>query len=210
MRANLPSLSVIVSLLGATVVALPLRAASNLIENSPFLPASGVAGAAQQSAPLELRSILKEGDGYEFSLFDAAKKQSTWVGLNETGHDFTVKAFDPVKEMVTVEQKGRTYQLALKESKIALMAVVPGQASTNGAMPPDNGPPGGAMRPGGPLPGGAFPPGVRGPVGSTPPLTPEQLRNLEADINRRRELRRQAATAQSGGTAPAQSGGQQR
>jgi hypothetical protein len=207
MRANLPILSLIVPLMGATMVALPLHAASNLIENSPFLPANGAAGAAQQSAPLELRSILKEGGEYEFSLYDAAKKQSTWTRLNESGHDFTVKAFDPNKEIVTVEQKGRTYQLALKESKIALLAVTPGQTSTNAGMPPNTAP-GGALPPGGPLQGGAFPPGVRGPVGTAPSLTPEQLRNLEADINRRRELRRQAAAAQAGGAAPAQSTGQ--
>jgi hypothetical protein len=34
----------------------------------------------------------------------------------------------------------------------------------------------------------------------TPTLTPEQLRNLEADINRRRELRRQAVAAPGPGT----------
>jgi hypothetical protein len=198
MRANLPIFSLIAPLLGVTMVALPLRATSNLIENSPFLPANGAAGAAQQAAPLELRSILKEGGEYEFSLYDAAKKQSTWARLNEPGHDFTVKAFDANKETVTVEQKGRTYQLALKESKIALLAVTPGQTSTNAGMPPNTGP-GGVLPLGVPPQGGPFPPGIRGPVGNSPPLTPEQLRNLEADINRRRELRRQASAAQSGG-----------
>jgi hypothetical protein len=198
MRANLPIFSLIAPLLGVTMVALPLHATSNLIENSPFLPANGAAGAAQQAAPLELRSILKEGGEYEFSLYDAAKKQSTWARLNEPGHDFTVKGFDANKETVTVEQKGRTYQLALKESKIALLAVTPGQTSTNVGMPPNTGP-GGVLPPGVPPQGGPFPPGIRGPVGNSPPLTPEQLRNLEADINRRRELRRQAAAAQSGG-----------
>jgi hypothetical protein len=41
-----------------------------------------------------------------------------------------------------------------------------------------------------------------------PSLTPEQLRNLEADINRRRELRRQAAAAQSAMSPPGQPPGQ--
>jgi hypothetical protein len=208
MRVNRSILSLIVPLLGPTMVAPLLHATSNLIENSPFLPANAAAGATQQAAPLELRSILKEGDEYEFSLFDASKKQSTWAGLNEPGHDFTVKAFDPNKQIVTVEQKGRTYQLALKESKIALLAVAPGQTPTNAAMPPNTAP-GGTFPPGVPPPGGQFPPGIRGPVGSTPPLTPEQLHNLEADINRRRELRRQAAAAQSGGAVQTQSVGQQ-
>jgi len=36
------------------------------------------------------------------SLYDTAKKQSTWARLNESGHDFTVKAFDSEQEIVTV------------------------------------------------------------------------------------------------------------
>jgi hypothetical protein len=203
MRANASILSWIVPLLGLVVAALPLQATSNLLENSPFLPGNVAAGAAQNSAPLELRSILKEGGEYEFSLYDAAKKQSTWVRLNESGHDFTVKAFDPDKETVTVEQKSRTYVLALKEAKIALLTMAPGQTSANAGMPP-NPAPGGILPPGVLPPGGPFPPGVRGPNGTAPSLTPEQLRSLEADINRRRELRRQAAAAQSAGAAQAQ------
>jgi hypothetical protein len=199
MRANRPILSLIVPLLGVASATLSLHATSNLIENSPFLPTNSAVGSAQQqSAPLELRSILKEGGEFEFSLYDAAKKQSTWAKLNEPGHDFTVKAFDPNKEMITVEQKSRTYQLALKESKITLMTINPAQQPAVAGMSPngpqENGPPGG--RPwGGPFPVG----GIRGPVGTSPSLTPEQLHNLEADINRRRELRRQAAAPQSGG-----------
>jgi len=203
MRANASILSWIVPLLGLVVAALPLQATSNLLENSPFLPGNVAAGAAQNSAPLELRSILKEGGEYEFSLYDAAKKQSTWVRLNESGHDFTVKAFDPDKETVTVEQKSRTYLLALKEAKIALVTMAPGQTSANAGMPP-NPAPGGVLPPGVLPPGGPLPPGVRGPNGTAPSLTPEQLRSLEADINRRRELRRQAAAAQSAGAAQAQ------
>lgn len=203
MRANASILSWIGPLLGVVTAALPLQATSNLLENSPFLPGNVAAGAAQNSAPLELRSILKEGGEYEFSLYDAAKKQSTWVRLNESGHDFTVKAFDPDKETVTVEQKSRTYVLALKEAKIALLTMAPGQTSANAGMPP-NPAPGGILPPGVLPPGGPFPPGVRGPNGTAPSLTPEQLRSLEADINRRRELRRQAAAAQSAGAAQAQ------
>jgi hypothetical protein len=202
MRLNRSFFSLVALLLGVTRSVLPLHAVSNLIENSPFLPAGLGPGAAQQSAPLELRSILKEAGEYEFSLYDAAKKQSTWVRLNESGHDFTVKAFDPNKEAVTVEQKGRTYQLVLKESRITLLTITPGVqsavAGVQGAGGQENTP--GAGFPG----GGPFPlAGIRGPTGSSPSLTPEQLHNLEADINRRRELRRQAAAAQSGGAAPA-------
>jgi hypothetical protein len=200
MRANLPTLVLVAPLFAVTVAALPLRAASNLIDNPPFQPANGGPNAmAQQVAPLELRSILKEGAEYEFSLYDPAKKQSTWARLNEPGHEFTVKAFDAEKETVTIEQKNRTYKLTLKESKIALLAMTPGQMPAIGAVAPNGQPGSGQIPPGPPPQAGPFPMGGRGPVGMAPSLTPEQLRNLEADINRRRELRRQAAAAQTGG-----------
>jgi hypothetical protein len=184
-------------LFGLMVLARPLAADSSLLENSPFLPpnVSGAAGAG--SAPLELRSVVREGGEYEFSLYDTAKRQSTWVKLNEPGHDFVVKAYDPANESVTVEQQNRTYKLALKEVKIVPLAVVavPGviQPQPPGGMPPGAVPLiGTRMQTGPPMPGMGRGPNAVGPV---PSLTPEQLRNLEADINRRRELRRQAAAA---------------
>ena len=176
------------------VLAPPALAGSNLLDNSPFLPPSNAPGAAQESLPLELRSILKAGTAYEFSLYDTAKKQSTWARLNETGHDFVVKAFDPANDTVTVEQRSRTYKLALKEAKIALLNI-PVAVSPGGA----GGAPGAGAAGGVPQVGTGpqfqLPAGGRGPAGPIPTLTPEQLRNLEADINRRRELRRQATVS---------------
>lgn len=182
-------------LLTVAVGALPIRAGSNLLESSPFLPPNTAAGASQESAPLELRSILREGGDFEFSLYDPAKKLSTWARLNEPGHDFVVKAFDTDKEIVTVERRSRTYKLTLKEAKILPLAVAPGQAPAMAGMTPAGMSPGpGPMGAGAPGQMGPMPIGGRGPAGPMPSLTPEQLRNLEADINRRRELRRQAAT----------------
>jgi hypothetical protein len=115
-------------------------AESNLLENSPFLPI-GQAAAAQQSAPLELRSIVKEDGQYEFSFYDPAKKQSTWVRLNEPSNDLLVKAFNLANNAVTVEQHSRTYTLTLKEAKIASLATAallgpPGSAGPGVAEPP--------------------------------------------------------------------------
>ncbi len=198
MPANRTIIPLIGRLLGVAMATVSLHATSNLIENSPFLPASGAgAGAAQQeAAPLELRSILKEGGDFEFSLYDPAKKLSTWARLNESGHDFVVKAFDPEKETVTIEQKSRTYKLVLKEAKITLAVGNPAQSPAIAGMQP-------GVAPGMPQPGFPSQPvpfsGVgRGPPGAAPSLTPDQLRNLEADINRRRELRRQAVAPQAG------------
>lgn len=170
--------------LGLVVLAWSGQAASNLLDNSPFLPPNIAAGASREATPLELRSILRAGGAYEFSLYDVAKKQSTWTGLNESGHEFVVKAFDPANDTITVEQRSRTYKLSLKEAKITPLAVTPGTVA-----PLAGGPPGGA--------GPQVQPGLAGrpQPGPIPALTPEQLRNLEADINRRRELRRQATTS---------------
>ena len=185
----------ILPLLGMVPLVLPVQAGSNLLENSPFLPPNvSAAGAALEAAPLELRSVLKAGGEYEFSLYDPAKKQSTWARLNEPGHDFVVKAYDPEKDTVTVELRNRTFKLTLKEAKIAQLSTAPGQPPAAVAAGPQ--PVAGRGQP------GPTPPG-RDQSGAAPALTPEQLRNLQADINRRRELRRQA-TASPGPATPAQ------
>jgi hypothetical protein len=182
-------------LLGMVPLVLPVQAGSNLLENSPFLPPNlSAAGAAQEAAPLELRSVLKAGGEYEFSLYDPVKKQSTWARLNEPGHDFVVKAYDPEKDTVTVELRNRTFKLTLKEAKITQLSTAPGQPPAAVAAGPQ--PVAGRGQP------GPTPPG-RDQSGAAPALTPEQLRNLQADINRRRELRRQA-TASPGPATPAQ------
>ena len=191
----------ILPLLGMVPLVLPVQAGSNLLENSPFLPPNvSAAGAAQEAAPLELRSVLKAGGEYEFSLYDPAKKQSTWARLNEPGHDFVVKAYDPEKDTVTVELRNRTFKLTLKEAKIAQLSTAPGQPPAAVAAGPQ--PVAGRGQP------GPTPPG-RDQSGAAPALTPEQLRNLQADINRRRELRRQATTS-PGPTTPAQPPAQSR
>ncbi len=105
-------------LFGLATAALPLRAGSNLLEHSPFLPPGAAAGAGQEASSLELRGIVKDGPTYEFSLYDSARRQSTWVGLNEPGHDFLVKAFDPALDAITVEQHGRAFKLVLKDARI--------------------------------------------------------------------------------------------
>jgi hypothetical protein len=193
----------ILPLLGAVTLIPSGLADTNLLENSPFLPPNvSATGAAREAAPLELRSVLKAGGDYEFSLYDTAKKQSTWARLNESGYDFVVKAFDPENDTVTVELRNRTYKLTLKEAKITQVGTAPGQPQSavatgpqpvTGRGPPGRGPPGRDQ---------SGPPG-RDQSGSTPALTPEQLRNLQTDINRRRELRRQA-TASPAPTTPAQ------
>ncbi len=188
----------VAALLLGLAAGLRARAASStgLLETSPFLPPNSAAGASQENHPLELRGIFKDGPVYQFSIYDTTKKRSLWVKLDQSGHDFVIKSFDAAHEAVTVEQQNRTYVLTLKKAKIVPLSAtaVAGRPVPHGMVPGQALPPGERER-SGPVPIGAGV--VNG--GNRPPiptaLTPEQLRNLEADINRRRELRRQAAEA---------------
>lgn len=188
-------------LISAVVLAAGVRpspAADGLLENSPFLPPASAAGAAGQgSHPLELRGIFRDGDTYEFSIYDTVKKRSQWVTLDEPGRDFMVKAYDAGKQAVTIEQQQQTYVLTLTKAKITPLHLAPGPRRRAPGLPTAGPPRGGT--PGHP---GFVRPGPNGRAGGGPmrvprpsTLSPEQLRRLEADINRRRELRRQAAAA---------------
>lgn len=208
MRAVASIQRLIMPLVGVLSLALPVQAGSNLLENSPFLPTNAAAAGKQDAAPLELRSILKSGGDYEFSLYDLAKKQSTWTRLNEPGHDFVVKTYDPQKDTVTVEQRNRTYKLVLIEGKITPLRGVPqpprsaGQAAQQQQQQggqKQGGQKQGGQKQGGQNPGGGTQSGQTAgggtQSGSAPALTPEQVLALEADINRRRDLRRQATAS---------------
>ena len=105
---------------GAALATLAAPAESNLLEDSPFAPAGSTGNAAASPAPLELRSVVEEKGQYEFSLYDPARKESTWVTLNEPGHGFRVTNFDAARATVVVEQGGRRFPLTLKE-----VAIVP-------------------------------------------------------------------------------------
>jgi hypothetical protein len=129
---NPTSFGLILVLLGAPA-AVP---AAELLQSSPFLPPGTAATAAADSGPLELRSIVRLGDTYEFSIYDTAKKQSTWVKLNETGNEFVVKSHDVDRESITIEQNSRTLTLALQQSKITPLGESVGRGRSRGGFVP--------------------------------------------------------------------------
>jgi hypothetical protein len=57
--------------------------------------------------------------------------------LKEPGHDFLVKAYDPANGLVTVEQRSRTYTLALKEAKTAPLGGTPSHQTPNSDSVPE-------------------------------------------------------------------------
>lgn len=152
--------------------------AQDLVADSPFLPgASAAAGVATENAPLELRGIVGTGANRLFNLFDPSTKQSRWVGLNEPGNNFTVKAHDEASDTVTIDYVGRTLNLRLPESKItplALAAVPAPSSANNRSRRPDNSD------------------NAAGNPQQGRELTPEEAKRLEnvaAEVARRRALR---------------------
>lgn len=132
------------------------------------------------------------GDSYKFSIYDSAKRMSTWLGLDDVGREFVVRSYDEARDTVTVDYQGRTLTLALKTAKVA-SAPAMAQPAANFVPPPP------APQP------------IGGPVVLNPTPADEQrrLEAIAAEVNRRRMIRQQAlqasrqAAAQGNQPAPA-------
>ena len=126
-RPTFPRLLAAVLGLGAL---LPAR--GQLADASPFLPPGTVdaPGASADGGTLELRGIMSTSVGYLYCIYDPAKKSSSWVGLNEDGHGYVVKAADPARDSVTLQAAGRTFNVALHQAKVAAMTGQPPNPSS--------------------------------------------------------------------------------
>jgi hypothetical protein len=174
-------------------VAVPVslvRSADTAASGSPFLPPAGQSSAAPTpDATLELRGIIADGDSSMFSIYDSAHRISAWKRLNEKGHPFVVRSYDPQRDAVTVDYQGRTLNLSLRTAKVA--SAPANQAVANAAP-----------QPAGPQP-------IGGPVVLNPTPADEQrrLEAIAAEVNRRRMIRQQALQANraaAGQNGPAQ------
>jgi hypothetical protein len=160
--------------------------AQELAADSPFLPGASAVAGTTENAPLELRGIVGTGANRLFNLFDPSTKQSRWVGLEEPGHNFTVKAHDEASDTVTIDYVGRVLNLRLPESRItplALAAVPAPGAGNNRGRRPDNAD------------------NAAGTPAQPRELTPDEAKRLEnvaTEVARRRALR----NATQGGTPP--------
>jgi hypothetical protein len=161
--------------------------AQELAADSPFLPGASAVEGPTENAPLELRGIVGTGATRLFNLFDPSTKQSRWVGLDEPGHSFTVKAHDEASDAVTIDYAGRVLSLRLPESRITPLALAalpaPGTGNNRGRRPDnaDN---------------------AVGAPSAPRELTPEEAKRLEnvaTEVARRRALR----NTTQGGAPPA-------
>jgi hypothetical protein len=180
------------------LLGLVLPAKAELAATSPFLPPGGQAVAAPvNTVPLELRGVNSTRSGTMFSIFDPVKKSGTWVKINETGYDFAVKKYDADTDTVTIEYQGRTQVLQMRTPKIA---------SSGNAVAPLPAP---APIIAGPVPNQN--PTPRVVASPTPATEAARLADWQAEIQRRRDMRAQAATQPPGPqpqASPASSGPQ--
>ncbi len=149
------------------------RAGAQEADSSPFLPnpaAGGAGGAAAENEPLELHGIMPTADGLRFCIFDAAKKTSKWVGLNDAsgGDSFTVRSADTDRDTVTVMNGGRLMTLSLRKPKVESFAA------------------------GNPVQLGALPAGVSTVLNPTPADEQRRLQAIAAEVRRRRLARENA------------------
>ena len=170
-------------LCASLLLGVAVRAETKLAATSPFLPPEGAGGAgAAENTPLELRGILRDDEGYRFSIFDPVKKSGQWVRLNEPGHDFVVRTHDVSRDAVTLDFQGRTLNLTLRSAKV--VGLTPSRTMMSGVD---------ARSPGGPVPANGAP-GV-GPIPK--PSTPEEQARFNRaveEINRRRAARERGVT----------------
>ena len=164
------------------------RAPAQLAESSPFLPpgAAGNPAAAAGGGSLELRGIMSTGDGVLYCIYEPEKKSSSWVALNEGGHNFVLKSADASRDTVTLESAGAMFTIALREAKVATLSG-PALNMPNRSVGPQY-----------PIPG------------MNPADAARRLNAVAAEVRRRRQLREEAdraedrATQQRGSPAPPQ------
>lgn len=179
--------------LGLAETSRPLWAAADVAAESPFLPPGNGAAAAAvtDGAPIELRGIMTMPDGLHFSIFDPAKKSSTWVRLNERGAPYLVRTYGIVDgaDQVKVEYQGSTLTLGLKAAKIVAMA--PGQMIA-------------AAGPGGPMARGGNAITNSVVVNPTPADEAARLQAVVEAVAARRAARNQANQMPQAGGIPSQ------
>jgi hypothetical protein len=96
---------------------------ANLAENSPFGAGVTSTGASTENSGLELRGMYVDQGKTYFSIYSAATKQSTWVLQGEAPskatEGFSVKSFDSLNSVATVDAGGKSVQVSLKQASVS-------------------------------------------------------------------------------------------
>jgi hypothetical protein len=165
---------------------------NSLLNNSPFTPV-GAGAAAGGDKSVEFRgSYTDPGLGATFfSIYDPATQRAAWVGLNETGHPFVVRGYNPANDTLTVEVSGHNLNLTLKHAQVQL-AATPKPAPPTGQP---NGQPGDANQ------RGRWMANMTGPEGRP---DPQRMQAFIEEMRRRRGARMQNANPDTPGAPGAQ------
>ncbi len=99
---------------------------NSLIKNSPFgQPVQAAESRATEGSQLEFRGVFRDGNEEFFSIYESASRSSLWVGLRETGHNFTVDSYDSGNATVVVKYNNQPVTLSLKRSQVVVQALAP-------------------------------------------------------------------------------------
>ena len=147
---------------------------ANLAENSPFGAGVTSSGTPTENSGLELRGMYVDQGKTYFSIYNAATKQSTWVlqggAPSKATEGLSVKSFDSVNSVATVDAGGKSVQVSLKQASVSKYEAPP-QAQPVVAA-------GGELMP----PAGAGQGQVQTPWGN---FTPEQIAAYRAEREKR-------------------------
>jgi len=124
----------------ALAAALAPAARAGVSTESPFAPRGFGVGAAASNSPIELRGIMSDAQGVRFAIYDPAKKEGAWVGIDEKGQAYVVRSYDADNKRVVVDYQGRSQTLAMADPKFGpskttammLPGMVPQQPQSSG------------------------------------------------------------------------------
>ena len=170
---------------------------TSLAENSPFGAGVTSTGAPAENAGLELRGMYVDQGKTYFSIYNTATKQSTWVVQGEAPSKATeglsVKSFDALNSVATVDAGGRSMQVSLKQGSVSKYEAPVIKTLEAAAPSPEQAPAGGL---------------VQTPFGN---FTPEQIAAFRAEREKRwAERMQQQGGAPGEAAADPAAGGRER
>ncbi|NOT95210.1 MAG: hypothetical protein HOP00_02710 [Nitrospira sp.] len=93
----------------------------SLVTNSPFGPVGQ--STTEAAIPIEFRGWCAEGNREYFSIYEVAKKKSTWIELGVQEEGLYIIEYHADDESVSLRYAGRRFRLRLKKALIGIPAL---------------------------------------------------------------------------------------
>lgn len=121
-----------------------LHATSNLVKNSPFLPAGWEKTKETKAPPppprppppitplqIEFRGVFQlKNTVPKFNIYDRTSQKSSWYALNEGNERFKVTGYDKAANSLTISANGRTEQVSMAKPDGAPVPIQSFQGNT--------------------------------------------------------------------------------